>query len=51
MGYQSYLNSIADKSLMQVDDSEFYNVTVNMVIKKGSNYSVNPQKIKENIVL
>lgn len=42
MGYQSYLNSIADKSLMQVDDSEFYNVTVNMVIKKGSNYSVNP---------
>jgi len=36
MGYQNYLNSIHDKSLMQVDDSDFYNVTVNMIVKKGS---------------
>jgi len=40
MGYQNYLNSIHDKSLLQVDDSEFYNVTVNMVVKKGSNFSM-----------
>ena len=40
MGYQNYLNSIHDKSMMQVDDSEFYNVTVNMIVKKGSKFGM-----------
>lgn len=43
MGYQQYLNSIGEQPLMQADDSEFYNVTVSMVIKKGSNYSLPPK--------
>ena len=29
---------------MQADDSEFYNVTVSMVVKKGSNYQMPPSK-------
>lgn len=49
MGYQQYLSSIGEQPLMQADDSEFYNVTVSMVIKKGSNYSMPPKKT--NLVL
>ena len=38
LGYNT-VNGIFDKSKMVVDDSEYYNVTVNMVIKKGSVFS------------
>jgi hypothetical protein len=44
MGYQNYLNSINDKSLIQLDNSEFYNVTVNMVLRKGSKFNM-PDKV------
>ena len=37
LGYNT-VNGILDKSKM-LDDSEYYNVTVNMVVKKGSGFS------------
>lgn len=34
-----YSSGVVDKSKMLFDDSDYYNVTVNMVVKKGSGYS------------
>ena len=45
VGYNTF-NSMADKSKLDIDDADYYNVTVNMVVKRKSKYATEQDQKK-----
>jgi hypothetical protein len=42
IGYSTYSNLLEkDKLMTNMDDSDYYNVTINLVVKRASDYATN----------